>query len=441
VLVLAVASVSAVVAGAIVVSALDTVDEPVTADVPARPVEQFGDVASVFNVGPLDLDLEVAAISAARDAGAAATTGRGASVGMLRVTRGGGVVQQAPDGFRIPMTVTALPPAAIANVMGRDVSGVLGADTVVMGALTASLRGAQAGDHIDLVAADGSVVTMRIARVAPDEQVGGTELVMTYAAADRLGITTPTRVLIWGIGSRAAFDAALAVHGVTGRRETRILRSWDPPNPDSTLGTAETKALLGEFAYQLTGGDGLIQDGGWVAANLPGGRELLNDQIPIRARCHHVVAVDLKTALAEVAAAGLAWTIDVTNANTYGGCHYARFNRINGELGFLSRHSWAMALDTNTVGNCQGCVPKMNCDVVRIFRRHNFAWGGNFLRPDGMHFEWVGERRDQVAGPSKYCPNDGQTTTGTGDAGTPGDTRGSLFADDGRDLSTHEHDH
>jgi D-alanyl-D-alanine carboxypeptidase len=435
----ALASTAAVITGAVVVSALDTVDAPATGDAPARPVERFGDVASVFEVGPLQPDLEVAAISAAGDAGAAATTGRGASIGMLRVTRAGGVVQQAPEGFRIPMTVTALPPAAIANVMGRDVSGVLGAGTVVMGALTASLRGAQAGDDIDLVAADGSVVTMTIARVAPDAQIGGTELVMTYAAADRLGITTPTRVLIWGIESRAAFDAAVAAHGIPGRRETRVARSWDPPNPDSTLSTAETKALLGEFAYQLTGDDTLVQDSTWVTTNLPAGRELLNDQIPIRARCHHTIAADLNAALAEIAAAGLGPAIDITNTNTYGGCHNARFNRINGELGFLSRHAWAMALDMNTVSNCQGCVPRMNCDVVRIFRRHNFAWGGNFLRPDGMHFEWVGERRDEVAGPSKYCPNDGQSTLGTGVAPSSGDSRATLFADDGRDLSGNGH--
>ena len=65
-----------------------------------------------------------------------------------------------------------------------------------------------------------------------------------------------------------------------------------------------------------------------------------------------------------------------------------------------------MALDINTVSNCGGCrPPKMNCDVVRIFRKHGFAWGGNFRQPDGMHFEWVGERRDRISFPSTYCPN------------------------------------
>ena len=47
----------------------------------------------------------------------------------------------------------------------------------------------------------------------------------------------------------------------------------------------------------------------------------------------------------------------------------------------------------------------LDCEVVRIFRRHGFAWGGTFTRPDGMHFEWVGEPRDQLDYPSLYCPN------------------------------------
>jgi hypothetical protein len=113
----------------------------------------------------------------------------------------------------------------------------------------------------------------------------------------------------------------------------------------------------------------------------------------------------LQAALAEVVGSGLGSQIDVANANRYGGCFYPRFNRVTGNLGFLSRHSWGAPLDTNTTTNAQGAVPRMNCDVVRIFRKHNFAWGGNFLTADGMHFEWVGERRDLYQYPSRYCPN------------------------------------
>jgi hypothetical protein len=64
-----------------------------------------------------------------------------------------------------------------------------------------------------------------------------------------------------------------------------------------------------------------------------------------------------------------------------------------------------MAFDINTATNAQGAVPQMNCDVVRIFRKHGFAWGGNFLMPDGMHFEYVGEPRHNIDYPSTYCPN------------------------------------
>jgi hypothetical protein len=143
----------------------------------------------------------------------------------------------------------------------------------------------------------------------------------------------------------------------------------------------------------------------WKATNLTAGRVLLNETIRVRAQCHVKVVDDLEAAFAEVAAAGLGSAIDVANANTYGGCYVPRFSRTSGQIGFLSRHTYGMALDVNTVTNCGGCRPPMNCDVVRIFRKHGFAWGGNFRRPDGMHFEWVGEPRDQIAFPSTYCPN------------------------------------
>jgi hypothetical protein len=115
----------------------------------------------------------------------------------------------------------------------------------------------------------------------------------------------------------------------------------------------------------------------------------------------------IQGALNEIAAAGLAGAIDVTNTNRYGGCFAPREVRSDGGTtgGNLSRHTWGMALDMNTATNPMGGVPTMDCRVVWIFRKWGFAWGGNFTTPDGMHFEWVGEDRSQISYPSRYCPN------------------------------------
>ena len=358
---------------------------------------------------------------------------------MVGLYRGNAVVQTPPPGFAYPMGTTVLPPDAVGRTMGRDVSQYLAPDALVMGALSASLRGAQAGDSVLLTSSSGAGVWFRVAAVLPADKVGGTELLMSTQAADRLGIARLSRVLIWGFSSRAAIDDALAATGLVST-SVRIRRSWDPPDPDDTIGMAQTKSLLGEFAYRVNSDGSVSQDTAWLSANLPSGRVLLDGTIPIRARCHNVVEPALRAALAEVALRGLGGTINVANANTYGGCHLARFNRLTPDsaLGFLSRHSWGMALDTNTVGSCQGCAPPDfaalpgGCETVQIFRKYGFAWGGNFLTPDGMHFEWVGERRDLLPYPSRWCQNTG--VLALNDARSGIDT---FFANDG--LFTGEH--
>jgi hypothetical protein len=158
------------------------------------------------------------------------------------------------------------------------------------------------------------VRTLTISRIGTEDEVGGTELLMTTDAADRLGITTDTQIVIWGFSSRDALESALVAEGVVGRHQTRVRHSWDAPSPDGTLGLARTKQLLGEFYYQVLPSGSLVQEGAWQTANLPAGRELLSPQIPIRARCHNQIAADLRAALDEVAAAGLAGSIDVATA-------------------------------------------------------------------------------------------------------------------------------
>jgi hypothetical protein len=263
---------------------------------------------------------------------------------------------------------------------------------------------------------------------------------MSTAQADSLGAVIPTSVLIYGQFNRAALDASLAARGIGTDPKIRVRRSWDAFDPDNTIGLAKTKKLLGELAYRVTESGAVLVDDSWSAKYIPN-----REPYPtgIVAACNNAIKADLTAALQDVVNAGLAGEIDVGNANTFGGCFGPRFTRIVGtQLGSLSRHTWAQALDTNTVANCQGCAPQMDCRVVRIFRAHNFAWGGNFINPDGMHFEWVGEPRNTFLYPSRYCPNVAGgglqsfgLSVGEPQAATTRDSRGSMFADDGWALA------
>jgi len=421
------------VAGAIPVLALgtDTVTGPAAVFEPAvRIIEASGpgvDVVSVYNTGPLRSDVAARAAAASEAAGGNSAIGRSASTGMLRVRRGSAIVQQAPSGYAVPMGTTILPTSAVSDLMGPDVAAVLTSTDIVMGELTAELRGAQAGDVVDLVASSGAVLEFTVAAVVPDEITGGTELLLSDRAGDRLGVSRESRMVLWGFDSRAELDTELVRQGLISTL-VRLRRSWDPPDPDSTLGMASTKAALGEFAYRVNPSGSVSIDSSWASSNLTRGAV---GQLRLQTGCHRVVRAALVDAMNEVIADGLADTIDYADANSFGGCFAPRFNRLtpDSSIGFLSRHTWGMAIDTNTQGSCQGCAPPdMDCRTVRVFRKHGFAWGGNFLRPDGMHFEWVGERRDLGLYPSRYCANTdrGQVALLGGDT-----VRSSMFADDG----------
>ena len=414
-----------------------------TATAVAVPGVPMLDAVSIAQTGPLTDAVRNAALAAASAVGAPAVVGRGFSAGLTRVRRGATVVQQSSGpGWAFPMGVTALPIDAIGAVMGRRVAAHISAGHVVMGQTSASVRGALAGDTIDLVAANGSIRTFTIGRVAPDDEVGGTEILISTEQADLLGATIATRVLIYGAPSRAAIESALQASGLYGDTKVRIRKTWDPMDPDGTRSMAVTKSLLGEFQMDyanLTNEGWTAVDAAWKAAYLPAARTYPTG---ITTRCNNTIHDDLTAALADVqslypelvnsSSNALASTtgLDIANANTYGGCSFgeARLSRITQSLGSVSRHSWGQPLDVSTVANCQGCVPKMDCRIVRIFRTHNFAWGGNFLTPDGMHFEWVGEPRHTLQYPSKYCPN---PVSAQLESVAQTESPGSLFADDG----------
>jgi hypothetical protein len=384
----------------------EAVSMPAAGAAPAVRITPTVDVVSIGQSGVMTAPVIAAAEAVGRRVGAPSVLGRSFNVGLWALRRNEAPVQIAGEGasgiWQFPMAATALPVEAIGRVMTAPVAAAVARGQVVLNQTTAALRGAQVGDTLDLIAADGNARRFVLGHIAPDADVGGSELVMSNDMADVLGADRITRVVIFGQLDRAALDAALAEQGLVDGEGVRINKSWNPFNPDSVISSTRTKVLLGEFDYRVNGDDSLTLDPDWVATNVV---RVNFNSIGIRANCHRAIVGDLQAALDEIAAAGLGWAIDLGNTNTYGGCYNPRFARVSASFGSVSRHAWAMAIDMNTVTNGQGRVPRMDCRVVRIFRKHNFAWGGNFLVPDGMHFEWVGEPRHTIAYPSRYCPN------------------------------------
>ena len=159
-----------------------------TGGAPARNVTVPGDLVSVYNFGALQPAVVDAAVGAAVEAGARGVRRpRLRRSGMVEVTRGGVAVHAAPgpaargtSRWRSPRCRST----SIGAAMGRDVSALHqrrpGGDERRP---RPSLSGAQAGDVLDLVAADGSIVPVRRRpRSLPDAEVGGTELVMSTAS-------------------------------------------------------------------------------------------------------------------------------------------------------------------------------------------------------------------------------------------------------------------
>src|SRR5512139_72590 len=138
-------------------------------------------------------------------------------------------------------------------------------------------------------------------------------------------------------------------------------------------------AAVGTFSYRWFG-DGTVQpDPGWVAANIR------TESVPLLGNVtgHKVLFPQLRAALREVIARGLA---DQIHPAEFGGCYVPRFIGRDPRQG-LSLHTWGIAVDLNVPGNQRGVAGDIDRDVVAIFKKWGFAWGGDWNYTDPMHFE------------------------------------------------------
>jgi hypothetical protein len=292
-------------------------------------------------------------------------------------------VDRAPRGLAYPLEVAAadlrdytpfLTPA------DRALLPALEQGEALLGASAARIRGLGEGGMLRL----GSR-SVRVAGVVSDDEIGAHELFVSLATAERLGVTELRYLLIdpkQGASQeklagriRRLLPAGVPVR-VRGPGETTFLRQGDAVLPPVVL-----KEDFGEFAASPAAGGFLHVDRKWEGAHI------VDAPVPIlgHVRCNSAIVPQLRGALGEIERQGLAHLIDPSE---YGGCFVPKFIR-NNPASAVSHHTWGIAVDLNVAQNPFGHTPHMDPRIVQIFERWGFIWGGRFLVPDGMHFEFV----------------------------------------------------
>ncbi|MGB9377105.1 MAG: M15 family metallopeptidase [Mycobacteriales bacterium] len=205
----------------------------------------------------------------------------------------------------------------------------------------------------------------------------GVSVLVSDAAASSLGFPAANTALL-SAGQGDPLALTLAARRIVGSAAT--VRQLTPSHQTiAVLSGGPAARSLGSFNYRYFPNGTIAPDPAWIRANI-----VLAD-VPIlgQVRCHRLIIPQLRAALTEVVAAGLAGSI---HPGEYAGCYNPRFIDRDPRQP-ISLHTWGIALDLNVPGNQRGTAGQMDRRVVTIFKRWGFGWGGDWAYTDPMHFE------------------------------------------------------
>ena len=228
----------------------------------------------------------------------------------------------------------------------------------------------------------GATERIHVGAYAP--QVDGVDVVVNSAWGEDLDVPAGNALLL-RTGTTAPQALRPSISRIVGDQAAitdldAVARTGiDPEATLTAYPVGGAAGAVGVFRYTAIGGGRIAPEPSWVASHIS------TETVPIlgSVTCNRAIMPQLRAALGEVVARGLA---DEINAGEYAGCYYPRF--IAGTT-TLSNHSFGTALDLNTPGNQRGTVGEIDRDVVSIFKKWGFAWGGDWRFTDPMHFEAV----------------------------------------------------
>jgi hypothetical protein len=293
----------------------------------------------------------------------------------------GSLLDRPERPMAIPLEVAAVDPddyAAFVPSDERDQILALGRRDVLLPETSASLRRAAPGSTLHLDAG-----RFTVSGVVSDTAAGGYEALISRAAPREWPSTESyalVRMRSPGLRARVRKEiASLLAPGdqlqLRAEGENPFLRYGDAVLPQLIV-----KSVFGEFAA-LPRPDGFLDvDPAWRRTHVKTARVPLLGAVT----CHRALFPQLRRALSRAVAANVAFAIDPAD---FGGCYSPRF--INRDpTGRLSHHSWGIAVDVNVAENAYGTKADQDLRLVRIMESAGFTWGGRWVVPDGMHFEW-----------------------------------------------------
>jgi len=194
--------------------------------------------------------------------------------------------------------------------------------------------------------------------------VRGNALLVSTGSSTPAAVRKPVQRIVGGSASVQRLDVAARL-------------GLDPQAVQNVVLVGSVGDAVGTYSYSVLGGGRIAPQASWVAGHIS------TETMPIigSMTCNTRMFPQLRAALDEIVADGLASAI---HPGQYGGCYVPRF--IAGTT-TLSNHAFGLALDLNVPENQRGTVGRINRQVVGIFQKWGFTWGGAWHYTDPMHFE------------------------------------------------------
>jgi hypothetical protein len=231
------------------------------------------------------------------------------------------------------------------------------------------------GSNIVVTPANGFVQPMRLGAFATT--IPDADLLVNESLAKTFGLHPQTGMLL-SAGKQDPLALAAAVRSVVGSSGNIDLLSNPAQDPTAFLTGSSAAKAFGAFSYHYYPDGTIAPDPSWVAANIR------TETVPIlgAVTCHRLMFHQLRGALQEVVARGLA-----SKVHSYDGCFVPRFIERN-PTNSISLHTWGIAIDINAGENPVNRGNHQDPQVVQIFKKWGFVWGGDWSSPeDPMHFQ------------------------------------------------------